>query len=138
MRIHGQRKSGTYLSWTLMKQRCLNKNAPDYAVYGGKGITICKQWLKFINFYADMGDRPTGLTLERIDNEKGYKPNNCRWASRRDQSINRSITRWITFNGETLCVTDWARRYGLSKARLFQRLEAGWSIKKALITPLSV
>lgn len=136
MRSHGMHGTPTYRSWVRMKQRCLDKNCRDYVWYGAKGVKICDRWMSFENFYADMGERKDGLTLERKNNSIGYEPDNCMWASRREQSVNRTITRWIEYRGEVLCMTDWARRYGLTKARLSQRLNAGWPIEAALTKPV--
>jgi hypothetical protein len=136
MRSHGMHGTPTYKSWVRMKQRCLDVNSRDFQSYGAKGIKVCERWMKFENFYADMGERRDGLTLERKDNRIGYEPDNCIWGSRREQSVNRSITRWITHKGETLCMTDWARRVGITKARLSQRLKAGWPVERALTTPI--
>ena len=85
------RKAGTpiYAIWNSMKQRCLNPNSHAYADYGGRGISVCKQWMTFDNFYADMGDRPGELTLDRIDNDGNYEPDNVRWATRSQQAFNR-------------------------------------------------
>lgn len=135
MKTHGLHGTPAYMSWVRMKQRCLDKNCRDYKTYGAKGVVVCERWLAFENFYADMGDRPEKLTLERINGNYGYDPENCRWASRRDQSLNRKITKWLTFNGRTMCMTDWAREFGLTKARLSQRLKAGWPIADAIVTP---
>ena len=121
-----------YWIWQRMKQRCFDKNVPEYHCYGGRGITVCKRWMTFENFYDDMGKRPHGLTLERIDNDRGYEPRNCRWASRRDQAVNRKMTRWITHNGTTLCMADWARRIGIGIALLKYRLDHGWPLDRAL------
>lgn len=89
---HGSAKNGrtpTYNTWMNMIQRCTNANAPGYKHYGGRGITVCERWLKFENFLADMGERPEGLTLDRIDNDGNYEPGNCRWATCEQQNANR-------------------------------------------------
>jgi hypothetical protein len=87
-RVDG-RRSPTYRSWDGMKQRCLNPKATGYARYGGAGITVCDRWLDFANFLEDMGARPDGTTLDRIDSARGYEPGNCRWATRSEQNKNR-------------------------------------------------
>jgi hypothetical protein len=98
-RIHGKSRTPIYNSWLSMKSRCLNKNNKHYADYGGRGITICKEWLVFENFYADMGDRPDGLSLDRVDNMGNYEPSNCRWANWITQNNNRrprSVSKLVT------------------------------------------
>ena len=92
---HGQSGGGnsargkTYSIWASMKTRCLNPNCKDYPLYGGRGVTVCDAWLLFENFLADMGERPEGMTLDRIDPVGNYEPENCRWATLSDQSANR-------------------------------------------------
>lgn len=89
-RTHGKRHTPTYRTWLDMIQRCTNPNNPRYTDYGGRGITVCERWRSFENFYADMGDRPgAGYSLDRIDNDSGYAPGNCRWATAEVQQRNK-------------------------------------------------
>jgi hypothetical protein len=87
--VHGKHRTPTYRSWDGMKQRCLNPRATGYKRYGGSGVTVCDQWLTFAGFLADMGERPEGTTLDRIDPARGYEPGNCRWATASEQNRNR-------------------------------------------------
>ena len=87
------KKSLTYVTWIAMRARCYNPNIPDFKKYGARGITICNRWNSFTNFLTDMGERPKGTTLDRIDNELGYKPDNCRWATKSEQCRNTRQTK---------------------------------------------
>ncbi len=134
---HGMRNSRTYRIWSQMRTRCENPNHEYFSRYGERGIRVCARWKNFINFYTDMGEAPNGKTLDRIDNNKGYSKANCQWASRKQQAINRSTTVFITFQNETRSVSDWARKIGVCQDTLHYRLKAGWSIEKALTTPVN-
>jgi hypothetical protein len=89
MYIHGKRKTRAYHIWKGIKHRCLNPQSKSYKDYGGRGIIVCDRWLDFVNFYADMGDPPEGLEIDRIDNSRGYEPSNCRWVTRKANCHNR-------------------------------------------------
>lgn len=126
---HGQSRVGkmtpTYRSWMLMNRRCHNEHSKEYYMYGGAGVTICERWSSFENFYADMGERPAGTTLDRIDGTRGYSPDNCRWATPAQQSLNRKSTHWIEHNGRRLCVKQWAEELGVSDNTIYRRLKGG-------------
>lgn len=126
----------TYSTWKSMNQRCNNRRAHEYPAYGGCGITICDQWsgpTGFATFLRDMGERPSlKHSLDRIDGRGNYEPANCRWATADVQQRNTRRNHMLTLNGETLCLTDWAKRLGLSKGALRGRLTSGWPIERAL------
>ena len=104
----------TYQCWGDMKTRCNCPTNIQYHRYGGRGITVCPEWMDFRNFLKDMGEKPKGKTIDRIDNSKGYSKDNCRWATPMEQSQNTRKTRLIAFRGETLCMETWARRLGIA------------------------
>lgn len=111
----GGRASRTYESWLRMKTRCGNPNSHNYHNYGGRGIRFCERWLTFENFLADMGERPEGKYLDRIDNDGDYCVENCRWATTREQSNNRRTNRLVTFQDRTQTITQWERELGVSR-----------------------
>lgn len=136
MRAHGQYKSKLYKVWSAMKRRCSRPNDPSYHNYGGRGITICAEWLEFPPFYAwamENGYRE-GLTIERKDNDQGYSPDNCAWIPKPEQSSNTRRCKMITYQGETHNIKVWAQKFGISYARLQHRLKRGWSIERAFTT----
>lgn len=129
---HGCYKHPTYKTWSMMIQRCTNKSYSKYSFYGGRGITVHQPWLNFATFLADVGLRPNGMTLDRYPNNDGnYEPGNTRWATKRQQTRNTRSTHLITFNGETLCATDWAFRLGLTPRAMFHRLNR-WPLERVM------
>jgi hypothetical protein len=132
-------KSREYLSWRSMIQRCTDPNSPQYVRYGGRGIEVCERWRIFENFLADMGARPAGKSLDRWpDNNSGYAPGNCRWATRAEQAANTRTNHTITVHGETHTITAWARKLGVDTAAIRYRIERmGWSPEQAVTTPRS-
>ena len=113
----------TYKSWECLKQRCNNKKDSAYKDYGGRGIKVCKQWLDFENFLADMGEKPERLTIERRDNGKGYAPDNCYWATYKEQNRNRRDNRLIRYQGKTQCLSAWGEELQISDNILWKRLK---------------
>jgi hypothetical protein len=122
---HGQSHSRTYNSWAAVVQRCTNSANHKYKKYGGAGINVCTRWRSFENFLADMGARPQGTTIDRIDNLKGYEPGNCRWADARTQAINRRRTILVDYRGERMCLFDWSKKLDLPYARTVARYRRG-------------
>ena len=115
MAKRGKNRTPTYSSWSHMITRCTNANFHAFARYGGRGITVHSAWMTFKNFLADMGEQPApGLTIERKDNDGNYEPGNCYWGTHQEQMRNRSMTRWVVLNGETICFADAAVRLGVS------------------------
>ena len=99
---HGYSRTPTYNTWANMIGRCTNSNRPDYARYGGSGICVCERWLSFENFLHDMGEKPEGLSIDRINPSGNYEPNNCRWATQEQQDNNKRTTLWVVLNGEAM------------------------------------
>lgn len=124
---HGMTDSPEWRAWKSMLDRCLNDNHPSWRHYGGRGITVCKRWLMFENFYSDMGPRPEGMSLDRINNSKGYKPSNCRWATHAEQQNNRRSNVYLTLDGETKTMKQWAAHFGVKYSVVKERHADGKS-----------
>lgn len=112
-----------------------NKKSSYYKYYRGRGISVCDSWKKFENFLLSMGERPEGTTLDRIDNSLGYFPENCRWATHKQQQNNMRRNRLITYNGETLNITQWSEKLGVKRNNFMTRLDNGWDLKEIFETP---
>ena len=130
-------KDRLYRVWSEMKYRCLNANNKRYALYGARGITVCPEWVgNFQAFKENMGPRPVGGTLERIDNNLGYSPENCRWATHTEQMRNTRTNVKFYFNGTILTMGEWALRLGMNVKTLWSRYYYGWTIQRILTTPV--
>ena len=136
-RTHGKSASLAYASWKAMKERCYRTYHPAYRHYGGRGITVCDKWKdSFEAFFADMGERPVGKTLDRIDNNGIYEPGNCRWATGIQQHNNKSSNHNMSHSGIISSMSEWSRIIGMRAGTLSERLRRGMSVKKALTKPL--
>lgn len=134
---HGCTRNGKstpeYESWSQMKKRCYNKKHEAYNRYGGRGITVCDRWKNsFENFFADMGVRPDGMSLDRINNNKGYYPENCKWATMLEQSRNKCNNHLVTLEDREFTISELAEKNGLSYGKLHKRIVAGWSVEDAI------
>lgn len=131
-------KSGTpaYRSWKAMRVRCANPKQPHFSRYGGAGIRVCARWDSFENFLADMGERPTGCSIDRIDARGNYSPENCRWATAQEQSLNRTTAVMVSHNGKTQNLACWLRELNLHPATYKLRRRLGWSLLEALFAPV--
>ena len=134
-RTHGMSKTRLYHIYGLMKKRCNDPKSINYPRYGGKGITVCEEWMcssdAFLNWAVANG-YDDSLTLDRKDNDKGYSPDNCRWVSYKEQARNQTRNRRLTFNGETKVLSEWAEITGINVGTISSRLKRGWSVEKAL------
>jgi hypothetical protein len=117
-----------------MHSRCENKNVPNYSNYGGRGISVCQRWFDFENFLSDMGEAIGEVSIERRNNNGNYEPGNCYWADRFVQTRNKRNNRFITFDGVTKCLKDWATGLGMDQSSLAERLSK-WPLETALTTP---
>lgn len=133
---HGMRHTKIFGVWTAMLARCSNPNCAAYKNYGARGILVSERWHEFASFYADMGLPKPGETLDRIDNNKGYSKDNCRWATRLEQGRNKRNNRILTAQGESKTMSDWAETTGLKLSTIWARINKGWSEHDAVTTPL--
>ena len=132
---HGMYSTPTYVCWQQAKKRCENVDDKDYKSYGGRGITFCSRWQEFENFLADMGVKPSGLTLGRVDNNGPYSPENCEWQTLKQQARNKRNTKHLTINGVTKSLADWSDETGVAQGTIRARLRSGWSHAQAAKTP---
>lgn len=129
-------KSPEYYAWNAMRHRCTDPNTAGFENYGGRGIHVCERWLNsFANFLADMGRRPPGMTLERINNNGNYEPENCKWATQKEQRNNSRQNRWLTFVGIRRTMRQWADLSGIPYPILRTRILRRWVTERALTTP---
>lgn len=135
---HGYTKGGRkpeYRVWQGIKERCLKPEHKSYKDYGGRGIKICERWMKFENFIADMGDRPSNFySIERRDNDGDYEPGNCCWVQKRQQARNSRNNHIVEYNGKSQTLVEWSEELGMTFSTIRTRLHRGWSVERALST----
>ncbi|MCK4522106.1 MAG: hypothetical protein KAU20_06015 [Nanoarchaeota archaeon] len=133
MTTHDSSFTREYRSYTALKSRCLNPDDEKYSHYGGRGIKVCRRWRKdFLNFYKDMGRRPAGLSIDRIDNNKGYSKRNCRWATPQIQARNRRDNKMIEYGKQTCCLAEWSEKLEINYTTLWARIYCyHWDIDRA-------
>jgi len=130
---HGLSKTQEYKTWSRIRRRCFDEKDRNYKDYGGRGIKMCKKWNdSFINFYSDMGLRPEGTSIERINNEKGYYKENCRWATPKEQGNNTRRNHFVTYKNKTQTLSQWAKEIGINEGVLWYRIKTKWPLEKAL------
>ena len=132
MTRHGLSHTRAYRAWLNMLYRCQDASRADYARYGGRGIRVCKRWLKFTNFYADMGEAPDGMTLSRIDNDGDYRPSNCEWATRAEQGSNTSRMIPTKVRGKTLSLRAACAALGKNYRAVYSRVYRGTPAQEVL------
>lgn len=129
---HGMSHTQVYSAWHRMRQRCQNPSDRSFKNYGGRGIKVCKRWSRFESFYRDMGDPWLGASLDRINNNGGYYPENCRWADWFTQLQNTRKNVFLTINGETHCISEWSRKRNIHIETIRTRLRKGWDHERAI------
>jgi hypothetical protein len=138
---HGYRGTPTYNTWMNMRVRCRpgNSNSRDNANYFERGIRVCLSWdNSFLAFLQDMGERPDGMTLDRINHDGDYCKENCKWSTVKEQIRNTRANRMITYNGVTKCLIEWAEQYDIQPGTLGRRLDKGWAVDKAMTHPVNI
>jgi hypothetical protein len=136
-KTHGKTKSPEYKSWQKMKERCYYKKSNRYLHYGARGIKVCDRWVNsFENFLEDMGKRPAKTSLDRLDVNEDYSPENCRWATSKQQARNTRRNTFIEYNGQNKTISEWAELYGIDAYVLSGRIRLNWEFHKALLTPV--
>ena len=134
---HGMSHTPTYNVWKGIRTRCYNPNHISYKYYGAKGVIVCKRWLSsFDNFLEDMGKKPKGKSIDRIDSNGDYEPSNCHWATIDEQNNNMSTNVFVKINDKTKTIAEWARYYGKNKAAVYSRIRRGWNPVDAITKPL--
>lgn len=134
-----KKRTVEYTAWARMSQRCTNPNNPRYKDYGGRGIKVCDRWRTFEGFFADMGKKPSPQhSIDRIDNDGDYCPENCRWATIKQQANNKRSNRIVSAFGKQQTLAEWADEMGLSWDALWSRLKRKWPLEKALLHPMRV
>lgn len=131
---HGMFGTSIYKIWERIKACCNNPNAVGYKHYGGRGITLCKSWHEFENFFADMGERPKNLSIERKNNNKGYFPENCKWATQKEQGRNKRTNHII----DGKCIAEWSEILNIPYNTLYYRISCGWDWEKIKNTPINL
>ena len=134
-KTHGLRKTRLYNIWSLMRRRCTDPHSKDFARYGGRGITVCNEWLHSFQAFYDWSQKNgyrANLSIDRIDNDKGYSPHNCRWASKETQGRNKSTNLYITIGDEIKPLSEWCIKYGVPYSTAYARLSRGWTSEEAL------
>lgn len=136
---HGHSFSTTYKAWQNMKIRCNNKSHKSWPDYGGRGITVCGCWSRsFKSFLTDMGQKPDGMELDRINNDGNYEQGNCRWTTHSINTRNRRSNVLITFNGTTLTLIEWSEKTGISFKALRHRIARGWTVERLLTQKMTI
>ena len=129
---HGMERTATYTCWAQMKARCQNPKHASYPGYGGRGIAVCDRWQDFPAFYADMGEKPEGMALDRIDNDGDYEPGNCRWADQKTQIRNRGVSPRVEYEGREWSLAELCEAKGLKWRRIYGRIRSGMPLERAL------